>query len=579
MLTPPQLTSGKGFGFEDQVGAWFVVQMLSGIAPLGGSLGKLEQLSFQTRADGWLIDDLLLTCSDGGVIHRCPFSIKSNRQFTSRKAPGDFVALAWEQFCSPLPNPFNSDNDYIGIITASLPLEVVDALTHLRNAARQQTSDVMAGRVASGEFSKVATALYLSFACPPEFAERMPANPLQIPELLRRLFVLPLDLQEVESRDLSQALAWCQQALDSGKPNEARILWDALLRITAETRWEGGQIDLANLLAKLRGHFRLRPHPDFAPDWQRVLRNSKQRIEALPATIGPSAHLTRQALLTEIAEHVEAHPVTVLLGESGVGKSVLARDYARSIGSDTETIWLDAKSLDVDSLPEFSTGLGTHFGWETLTRAANWARLILVLDGIEKLWRDEALATLVRLLGVLHLGHPDSPFRVLLTCQPRDWERILMRLIDTGLDVSALSPVEIDGLEQQELEKLLTTYPQLKTLLARSNLLPLLARPKVLDVLVRHIVVGSLPNTRRWVGETDLIQWYWQAEVTLQADGLSRGALLLKLADATAASSHRTIGCIPPPAPLTRPMGPGYSRRSLPEKGTGAGFPGRCGNE
>jgi len=47
------LTGGKGFSFENQVGAWFLIHMLAGVPPLDEDLGSLKRLAFQTEPDGW----------------------------------------------------------------------------------------------------------------------------------------------------------------------------------------------------------------------------------------------------------------------------------------------------------------------------------------------------------------------------------------------------------------------------------------------------------------------------------------------------------------------------------------------
>ena len=78
-ITSANLTGGKGFSFENEVGAWFLVHMLAGISPLDTNLGTLKQLAFQTEALRWKLDDLLLTYEDNGTSHRCAISIKSNR--------------------------------------------------------------------------------------------------------------------------------------------------------------------------------------------------------------------------------------------------------------------------------------------------------------------------------------------------------------------------------------------------------------------------------------------------------------------------------------------------------------------
>jgi hypothetical protein len=60
-VAPSKLTGGGGFVFEDKVAAYFLSCLLSGQPPFDPNLGILTRIDFQTRVDGWFLDDLLLT--------------------------------------------------------------------------------------------------------------------------------------------------------------------------------------------------------------------------------------------------------------------------------------------------------------------------------------------------------------------------------------------------------------------------------------------------------------------------------------------------------------------------------------
>ena len=135
-IAPPKSTAGGGFVFEDKACAWFMAHMLGDELPLGAGLGPLERLDFQTRPEGWLLDDMLLTLNGGDGKHRCAISIKSNAQFTQSSAPSDFVRLAWEQFLGEGSSSFDKDSDLMGLITAPLPTEMRESLDFVVTTAR-----------------------------------------------------------------------------------------------------------------------------------------------------------------------------------------------------------------------------------------------------------------------------------------------------------------------------------------------------------------------------------------------------------------------------------------------------------
>src|ERR1700680_652019 len=92
---PVKLTGGGGFGFADRVGAYFLLHMLSGGFPLGAPRGSISQIDFETRDQGWLLDDLLLTLSHGPSTSHCGISIKSNEQVTQNGFLGGFFSALW----------------------------------------------------------------------------------------------------------------------------------------------------------------------------------------------------------------------------------------------------------------------------------------------------------------------------------------------------------------------------------------------------------------------------------------------------------------------------------------------------
>src|SRR5690348_16753628 len=83
-------TGGGGFNHEDEVGAYYLAEMLTGASPFGPSGGAITQVKFQNRVDGWLLDDLLLTMINADGPWRCAMSVKSNAQFNADyAAPAD----------------------------------------------------------------------------------------------------------------------------------------------------------------------------------------------------------------------------------------------------------------------------------------------------------------------------------------------------------------------------------------------------------------------------------------------------------------------------------------------------------
>jgi len=117
---PPELTGGKGFEYEDHVGAWFLLQMLAGRQPLGPEYGTITGVHFQTKESGWLLDDLLVVLSERGQEHFFAISIKRHRQVTRNGFPENFVRAIWEQWLRVPSECFERGRDLLGLVTGQM---------------------------------------------------------------------------------------------------------------------------------------------------------------------------------------------------------------------------------------------------------------------------------------------------------------------------------------------------------------------------------------------------------------------------------------------------------------------------
>ena len=92
--------AGPGFAFEDQIGAYLLLQMLMGEALPGSEDAIGSRLQAQTKELDWSIDDLRATSyPDTETQRRVAVSCKSSAQVSAAGLPRDFVLAAWEQWC------------------------------------------------------------------------------------------------------------------------------------------------------------------------------------------------------------------------------------------------------------------------------------------------------------------------------------------------------------------------------------------------------------------------------------------------------------------------------------------------
>jgi hypothetical protein len=540
-MTSPELTGGKGFSYEDHVAAWFTTHLLRGL-PFH-NLGRVIRLDFQVESDGWRLDDLLVTCEQYNKKYRCAISIKSDSQFTAKRAPVDFVERCWQQYLHISSSIFKQDTDYLGIITGPMGESARKGMTSLLENADKQKPEDLARRIDNDKFSQAVRDLFYSFRCPSNIPDSSTCSDSDIGKLLKRVIVRPMDVSQSNSEDEKRAQDYLRDALVSGKSEDAYELWIVLLTITQEYGDQQGTLDLPILLRKLQGSFKLKDYPEYAHDWQRLRDSSKTRWQTIADTIGGSVRLPRTTNHDRIVNELQQYTAVCILGESGSGKSVLARRIAEAEQyAKTTVIWLDATLFDVPDLEPLSRiSLGLEHNWQTLADSVAEKTVLVILDGLDRLYKEKSLANFAVFASTLRLEQAETPFRVLASCQPQRWDtiqRVLLQHIASG---GAWKTSTLENPTWQELEPLVKKFPQLNVLLRREHLHSVLLRSKVLDLLACSLQTAPLPETRQWTGESDLIEWFWQTEIANKPQGVMRENVLCRLAEQQATQLTQEI--------------------------------------
>jgi hypothetical protein len=292
-VAPPKNTGGGGFVFENDVCAWLLACMLAQEPPLEPDLGSLVRVDFQTRVDGWYLDDALLTTVKGAHQHRIALSIKSNTQFTASAAPADFVQAIWEQRLHIGSSVLQVARDFLGLVTAPLSNAAAASLSGLMGKALVADPTTLPSRlVQPGWASDEERTLFASFACPSSVPATPSPNEADTARLLQRLRFLHHDFGSVISESLKRSLALCRTSVRSRSSHDAEALWAILRTVAAELRPVAGTISLQQLVERLRSQVSLADHPDHAVTGQ-ILMHGRKAMRRRSRIVSPGAYVYR----------------------------------------------------------------------------------------------------------------------------------------------------------------------------------------------------------------------------------------------------------------------------------------------
>ena len=413
-ISPVKSTSGGGFSFENQAGAYLAAAMLSQNPVIGGGLGPPVEISFQVRVDGLELDDMIVSFrSTNESLRKWAVSVKS-MPVVDKVASPEFVERAWEDVLGCAGSGFDAERDYVGLICplGDTTRRHLDALLYL---AGNRAGKEYGSRIDRGEpVSQSKFRLWNSFRKPGN-SDGAPVSP---DYLLQRFRYLPLDFDKVDSLARDAGVAFCEDALIS--TGEGKDLWVRLLDMIDRERIRGGCLDRTTLIKQLGNRFDFRGDKRTDPDHiNQLRRSSTARMVEGWLSVGLkddiAEQLAQDSSVGRLKRDFPEEGVVVLAGEMGSGKSLAADrihldDIARyALDSDQAVpVFLRARevreSLERSVREDVSPGIGGH-----------GSAVRVVLDGLDEVGVSRGTELLSE-ARVLARSVPGT--RVLITARP-----------------------------------------------------------------------------------------------------------------------------------------------------------------
>jgi hypothetical protein len=519
------VTGGAGFRFENPVAARFLLNMLIGKNSLGADFGRVVGLHWQARDAGWLADDLAVSCrTTSGEERAAGLSVKTYQQLGRNGFHSDFSTVAWQQWLNQnTSRSFRRGVDAVGLATGDLADDVATAWSDLRTQALQSTPERVVARLEADkddgpQASKWQRAIFESLRRPDACGgEQRDEDAHDRILLIRDIRVIKFDYEAQPSSDYAQALLDCQNCLSSGDAAEALNLWERLVGIADEKRPAGGSLDLPGLLTMMRGQFQFVAHPDFRSDWETLSRHYADATTTITDTINSNAHLARDDQLTSLAECIASKRACILIGESGSGKSALAK----RMSSDRygRAVWFSGDDLDHKTPHDCERAVGLHHPLTQILLSSPQPCLA-VFDGIEG-YSQDALGLAARIIRELFENLAAQHVHMLLTVQSEAAAVSMRQLVQLGTPDTALTTHTLGLPSGNELDNLLSALPQLSWVALRPELRPLLTNLKVLDMTARTLHSEISLGSRPFVGLTTLIDILWEDWIEHREGGRS----------------------------------------------------------
>lgn len=474
-------TSGAGFEFEDLVGAWLQIKMLTGeLAPAVG--GQIIRLQAQVSALGWLIDDLLLTASG-----RLAISVKGNPQVTSAGLPSDFVKRAWDQWRA-VDGPMVRGADALALVTRGAHAAFDASWKEVKDACSGSDVVLAINRIRGNrKQSDIFDSVRQASSTPAD------ATDGETVELIRHLHVLPVDFQLDSSNLASQAIAQCRQLLASSDLTEAEKLWKSLISVASEVRLRRGTVTLIELVSQLRTQFGLRHHPDFASDWNTLSALTVDYKARIQTVLSSGYAIARPDDKAKLVAALKASLAIVLLGESGTGKSALCKSVLDDSFATSTQVWLGPDELRTAlSVARRGTLPLKHELSLTLNASKN-PNNILVLDSAERIDPADSsvVGSLIQSLMPATAEPTGAPWRIIIITQTQSWgERAETLLRDRQARL-----VVLEALRKSDVENALLATSSLSWLSSHDETVSALTNLRTLAwVVAAGRALGSNPS-------------------------------------------------------------------------------------
>jgi len=530
-VSSPASTGPAGSHFEGQVGAFYLLSLLTGTEPRGLPGTIIDRIALQRAAEGYPLDDVIVHAHDAhGASSVLEIQVKRSIKLTTgdevfRGVVGqivlasqrpDFWATRYELAIATARTSRKIDGAYQDVLTWAR--QIGDAATFTARINRPGSANDDMRRFVQTFKS------HLREAGSSDDDET-------VWRLLGRLQILIFDFTAQGSASEAHARERAIHALHSDDTLRAGILWTSLVELALQVASSGGDRIRDRLIQDLKSQsFRLVGERRYASARTRLAEASRHALADINDRVG-DVILTRHERVAAVHAALDRRCYVEIRGDAGVGKSGVLKHFAEEIAREAPIIVLSPNR----TVPRGWSTMRDVLGFdgtarELLTDLAADGGAILFVDNLDFFDEDErtTVTDLVREAA-------DVPgFAVIATARRQFGIEEPNWLPPEALDrLGRAEPILIGELSDTELDDLKCAAPRLVPLLAETH-----PAREVTRNLFRLARLASQPGDATDLRtEVDIAEQWWKtADGKRDDDHRDRVRLLRVLAEA--ALSH-----------------------------------------
>ena len=524
--TSPASSGPAGSHFEGQVGAHYLLSMLTGTEPRGLPGTTIDRIELQRAAEGRPLDDVIVYAHDARG-NPAVLEIQVKRSITFAHSDPIFRAVVGQIVEASRRPDFWTSRYELAIAIARTSRKINGAYQDVLTWARQLgdaatfTSRIARPGSANDDMRKFVRTFksHLHDAGTPD-------NDETVWRLLGKLKILVFDFtaQGSACEEFAKERAVC--ALHPDDRLRAGTLWTSLIELALQIAVSGGDRDRGRLIEYLGSQsFRFAGDRRYASARATLAEASRAALADIGDRVG-DAMLTRHERVAAVHAALDDGRYVEIRGDAGVGKSGVLKHFAGQIATESQVIVL-------------SPGRSTPRGWaamravlgfdgtarELLTDLAADGGAVLFVDNLD-FFEDEERRTVVDLVREA-AGIPG--FAVIATARRNFGVEEPSWLPPDALDhLGRAEPIMIDELSDAEVDEIRHAAPRLAPLLADTH-----PARDVTRNLFRLARLATRPGDATVLRtEADMAEQWWQtADGKLDGDHRDRARLLKALAE------------------------------------------------